>query len=142
MTTARRLLMRLLTLTVLAGVPSAAFAALPQERGDFAPQAQQQDALPRSYRVFDVTTREQRSAIARTGAAIEHAAANQVDIVATPQEAARISALGFRVEELARMFHFPSADPPTTTMPRWRRDPERRQRQPVDRQPLQHRQLL
>ncbi|MBV9790568.1 MAG: zinc carboxypeptidase [Chloroflexi bacterium] len=66
------------------------------------------DAQP--YLVRDVSTKEQRSEIVRIGAAIETVEANQIEIVATPQEVRKIRQLGFVVEDLVEADDFPPAD--------------------------------
>ena len=66
------------------------------------------DAQP--YLVRDVSTKEQRSEIVRIGAAIETVEANQIEIVATPQEVRKIRQLGFVVEDLVKADDFPPAD--------------------------------
>jgi murein tripeptide amidase MpaA len=64
----------------------------------------------RTYIVQGVSTKEQRTEIARTGAAIEHIDANEIEVVATPQEVRRIETRGYTVEELAAIQDFPPAD--------------------------------
>jgi len=77
-------------------------------------------ALPRSsvsqpqaarYRVEHVATREQRSAIAATGAAIDAVGAGWVDITATAAEVQRIGALGFTISQPPRPQDYPYIDP-------------------------------
>jgi hypothetical protein len=65
---------------------------------------------PVRYRVVGVITREQRSAIAATGAAIDAIGPDAVAITATPDERRRIAALGFAVQPLAGPLDFPPAD--------------------------------
>jgi hypothetical protein len=62
------------------------------------------------YRVLGAATREQRSAIAATGAAIDAAGAGWVDVSATPEELRRIGALGFTTRALPQPLDFPAAD--------------------------------
>jgi carboxypeptidase T len=62
-----------------------------------------------SYRVDGVTTKEQRSAIAATGAGIDFVGANYVLIRALPVEVRAIEALGFRASS-AGIRDFPAAD--------------------------------
>ncbi len=62
------------------------------------------------YRISSVITKEDRSAVARTGAAIEEIGANYVMVRATPQEASQIAKLGYPIEELFQAMGFPSAD--------------------------------
>jgi carboxypeptidase T len=65
---------------------------------------------PGRYRVADVATREQRSAIAASGAAIDGVGADWVDITAMPSEVQRIAALGFSARALPAPSDFPPAD--------------------------------
>jgi carboxypeptidase T len=51
-----------------------------------------------AYRVDNVETVEQRNEIARTGAAIDSVEHSGPNITATPEEAGRIEALGYRVQ--------------------------------------------
>ncbi len=75
-----------------------------------AAQRQAQGDEARTYHVGGVYTREDRTAIARTGAAIEDVGADYVNIVAIPQEVRRIRRLGYVVEEVAMILDFPPAD--------------------------------
>ena len=63
-----------------------------------------------TYRVSDVTTKEDRSAVASTGAAIEEIGSSYVIVRATQQEASLIAALGYPVDELVQALDFPPAD--------------------------------
>jgi hypothetical protein len=63
-----------------------------------------------SYRIYNVTTREQRTRIAQTGAAIDEVGPNYVVISATSAEARRIGTLGFKLEQEFRTLDFPAAD--------------------------------
>ncbi len=66
-----------------------------------------------TYRVEGVTTREARTAISRTGAAVDTVEANAVVVTATPSELRRIQALGYRTTQLApdaTTLDFPPAD--------------------------------
>lgn len=65
---------------------------------------------PRTYVVRGVSTKEQRTAIAQTGAAIDHIDANEIEVTATPREVKEIEKLGFAVEETAHVLDFPPAD--------------------------------
>src|SRR5262245_905670 len=60
-----------------------------------APTAAQGQPPLRHLRVERVTTREQRSAIAATGAAIEEVGPDYVTVAATPEEERQIGALGY-----------------------------------------------
>jgi carboxypeptidase T len=62
-------------------------------------------ALP--YQVDGVSTKEQRSAVARTGAAIEAVRDHLVWVRATPAEVVAIRALGFKVSALSVRQNFP-----------------------------------
>jgi hypothetical protein len=62
------------------------------------PSAQE---LPGRYRIVRVVTREQRSAIAATGAAIDAAGPDWVIITAHPADLRRIAELGFEAHRLA-----------------------------------------
>src|SRR5438067_8955383 len=79
-------------LAALGLIPSQA-APTPPSRAP-AGMADAPGALGR-YRVGDVYTREQRSAIGATGADIEAVGPDQVIVVATPDERRQIAALGF-----------------------------------------------
>ena len=63
-----------------------------------------------TYFVGNIFTREDRSAIARTGAAIEEIGDDYVIVRATPQEASQIAKLGYPIEEMAQPLDFPPAD--------------------------------
>ena len=63
-----------------------------------------------TYRVSNVITKEDRTAVARTGAAIEEIGANYVIVRATPQEASQIAKLGYPIEEIVQVLGFPPAD--------------------------------
>jgi hypothetical protein len=62
------------------------------------------------YRVDNVITREDRTAIAQTGAAIDEVGANYVIVRATPEEASIISALGYPIQRMVSTQDFPPAD--------------------------------
>lgn len=63
-----------------------------------------------AFRVNGVVGREQRTAVARTGAAIERIGSNYVTVRATPQERAEIEALGFDVQAIVKAQVFPPED--------------------------------
>jgi len=65
---------------------------------------------PQRYRIGEVRTREQRSAIAATGADIEAVGQDQVIVVATPEQLGQIAALGFTIQPDPRPSDFPVAD--------------------------------
>ena len=62
------------------------------------------------YRVANVSTREARTAVARTGADIVEVGADYVTIRATPREVKVLARRGFTVEPLLEARDFPSAD--------------------------------
>src|SRR5262249_8708683 len=62
------------------------------------------------YRVVGVRTREQRSAIVATGAAIEAVAPDHVIVTATPEQRRQMAALGFLLQPAQPPTHFPPAD--------------------------------
>jgi murein tripeptide amidase MpaA len=66
--------------------------------------------MPKRYRVNGAATRQQRSAIAATGAAIDAVGAGWVDVTATRDELQRIGALGFQARALPQPLDFPPAD--------------------------------
>jgi hypothetical protein len=108
----RRLLpLALLLMLALALIPSAASG---QPAGPGRPVTPAPGAgEPRPYIVRGVSTKEQRSAIARTGAGIEDEGANHVLVRATPQEIQAIQKLGYTVaavEAPVTPLDFPSAD--------------------------------
>jgi carboxypeptidase T len=97
----RRSLLALLTaLAALGLIPSQAAQIQPSR----APGALQR------YRVVEVHTREQRSAINATGAEIEAVGQDQVIVVATPAQRRQIVALGFTLQPAPRPSDFPMAD--------------------------------
>jgi carboxypeptidase T len=63
-----------------------------------------------TYIVSNVSTKEDRTAVARTGAAIEEIGANYVIVGATEQEAKQIAKLGYPIEEILQTEDFPAAD--------------------------------
>jgi hypothetical protein len=62
------------------------------------------------YRVFGVSTKEQRSAVTRTGAVIREYGPDYVIIDATPSELAYIESLGYTVEPEVRLLAFPGQE--------------------------------
>jgi hypothetical protein len=107
----RRLLAPALLLLALALIPSAASG---QPVGPGVPLTPVPvTGEPQPYIVRGVATKEQRSAVARTGAGIEEEGANHVLVRATLQEIAAIRKLGYAataVETPAVPLAFPSAD--------------------------------
>lgn len=65
---------------------------------------------PGPYVVHGVTTKEQRTEIVGTGAAIDQVGADFVVITATPEEVQQLAGLGFTAEVLAITLDFPPAD--------------------------------
>ena len=63
-----------------------------------------------TYRVSDVVTREDRTAVGKTGAAIEEIGPDYVIVRATTKEASQIAKLGYPIEEIIQAFDFPAAD--------------------------------
>lgn len=76
--------------TVAAGPSSVDAGPGPETRGE--------QSAARQYRVLGPRTAVDRSAVARTGAAIDHVEPGVLYVTATPAEARAISALGFRLE--------------------------------------------
>ncbi|MDQ0416959.1 murein tripeptide amidase MpaA [Croceifilum oryzae] len=64
------------------------------------------------YKVSNVKTKEQRTAVSSTGVAIEEVGADYVKVVATPQEIKSIKQKGFTVKEEVNFYpeDFPSSD--------------------------------
>lgn len=90
-------------LTALVLVTGATAGAHAQDEGR--PQA-----APAQYRIEGPATAQERTAVARTGAAIDGVDPDSVVVTATPAEAAAIEDLGFEVEELLRALDFPPSD--------------------------------
>jgi len=63
-----------------------------------------------TYRVSNVNTKEDRTAIARTGADIVEIGVNYVIVRATEEEASQIAKLGYLIEELVQATDFPPTD--------------------------------
>ena len=62
------------------------------------------------YRVENVVSREDRTAIAQTGASIDEIGATYVIVSATPEEAGAIAKLGYAIQPAAGLENFPPAD--------------------------------
>ena len=104
----RRLLAILLMLTLLlAGISATASAQAPTTDSS-SPQPESYDIA--LYRVDNVINREDRTAIAQTGASIDEIGKHYVIVSATPQEASAIAALGYPIEQLFSPLDFPPAD--------------------------------
>jgi carboxypeptidase T len=105
----RHSLLALVTaLAALALLPSQAAPTQPS-RASATNTADVPGALQR-YRVADVYTREQRSAINAIGAEIEAVGHDQVIVVATPEQLRQIAALGFTLQPAPRPSDFPLID--------------------------------
>ncbi|HEX9992649.1 MAG TPA: M14 family zinc carboxypeptidase [Acidimicrobiales bacterium] len=94
-----------LVLVLLAVAPSPSAASSAPAPSTAAAPAES----PSTYRVDGVATREARSAVARTGAAIEQVGASSVVVRALPSEAAAIRALGYATSAIVTR-DFPLAD--------------------------------
>lgn len=102
-------LILILTL-ILAGLPSSSASGQTPASG-----AVNQTDGPESYDIHtyyvgNVFTREDRTAVSQTGAAIEEIGANYVIVRATPQEAKKIAKLGYPIVEVLRAEDFPPTD--------------------------------
>lgn len=95
----------LLLLLAAAGLPASA-----THRVDPPPLPRDESYNIAIYRVNNVASREDRTAVARTGAAINDIGADYVIIEATPQEANAIAALGYSIEPVMAPLDFPPAD--------------------------------
>ncbi|HKZ70948.1 MAG TPA: M14 family zinc carboxypeptidase [Anaerolineales bacterium] len=102
----QRVLLILMIIGSLVATPGGAGRVAAQDGNP--PQTETDDL--RTYWVGGVDTKEERTAIAKTGAAIEEIGADYVGIIATPREVQRIERLGFTVEEMATILNFPPAD--------------------------------
>ncbi|UGY93877.1 M14 family metallopeptidase [Streptomyces gobiensis] len=89
----------LLTLALAVPLGAQATAAPPKEPATTAEQAERQDG-PRQYEVAGVGSRAHRSALARTGVAIDEVRDHSVVITATPAQADRLRKLGHRLTAL------------------------------------------
>ncbi len=99
-----------LMLPILAALPSnaAGAAALPDPS---ATKGGPEGESPiGTYWVGDVSTKEDRTAIASTGADIVEIGANYVMVRATAQEASQIASLGYPLEQMLQAEDFPPAD--------------------------------
>ena len=93
---------------LLLSVPANVLGRPAAIEADRSPKAETSETRP--YVVHGVATREQRTEIAKTGAAIDQVDANSINIVATQQEVRTIRRYGFVVEELIAIQDFPTAD--------------------------------
>src|SRR5262245_39874269 len=101
---ARTLLILLLGIAAVGRTPARAAPHL------VAPPAPDPRHQTQRYRVAGVSTREQRSAIVATGAAIESVGPSEVIVVATPEQAHLVAALGLSLEPSPRPSDFPIVD--------------------------------
>jgi carboxypeptidase T len=95
---------------VLSALPSAAasISGVPDQVGLQTDQAGTYEIA--TYRVSNILTREDRSAIARTGADIVEIGTTYVIVRATAWEANQIVQLGYPIEQVAQAEDFPPAD--------------------------------
>ena len=70
------------------------------------------------YRVDNVINREDRTAVARTGASIDEIGKDYVIVSATPQEASAIAALGYPIQPMVGPLDFHPPTRPITTTPK------------------------
>lgn len=104
----RKRLLPLLLMGALLLVPPGV-AASPPEQAPAQAQAPHLD-VSKSYVIYGVTTQEQRTAIARTGAAIEQISPDFVTVVATDAELRKLKQLGYDPQALVEPLDFPTAD--------------------------------
>ena len=137
----RRLPVILLMLTLLlAGISATASAQAPTTDSS-SPQPESYDIAV--YRVDNVINREDRTAIAQTGASIDEIGKHYVIVSATPQEASAIAALGYPIEQLVSPLDFPPADAAYHNYAEMSDEISgRRHRAPRHRQPIQRRPIL
>ncbi|MEO7911311.1 MAG: M14 family metallopeptidase [Roseiflexaceae bacterium] len=90
-------------------IPSQAAQRTPNRASAIAAAPDVPGAVQR-YRVGEVRTREQRNAIAATGAEIEAVGIDQVIVVASPDQHRQIAALGFTMQPDPRPSDFPITD--------------------------------
>ena len=96
---------------ILSLMPSAAVgqSPLPGTEPQGVGQGQENHEV-RTYLVAGMVAREDRTAVAQTGADIIEIGADYVIIRATEQEAGKIAKLGYPIEEMVQAEDFPSAD--------------------------------
>jgi carboxypeptidase T len=106
----KKLLNRLCSMTILLVLLfGLAAPAGPVQAASKKPGGQGSDEIL-TYRVSNVTTREDRTAIAQTGADIIEVGTNYVIIRATAQEEQQIARLGYPISQVIQAQDFPSAD--------------------------------
>ncbi len=93
-----------------AGVLAVAIASCALPVANAAPAEPAETGAAQAYRIGNVVTREDRSAIARTGAAIEEIGPDYVIVRATPEEIAPFAAEAIPVERRTRVRAFPGED--------------------------------
>jgi carboxypeptidase T len=97
-------------MVILTCLPASAAAQAPAP-GSSSPQAGKTESYDiATYRVNNVSTKEDRTAVARTGADIVEIGANYVIVNATAQEASQIAKLGYPIEPVVQPMDFPAAD--------------------------------
>jgi murein tripeptide amidase MpaA len=94
-----------LLLLVTGALPA---SATPQAEPQQPPSVESYDIAV--YRVEPVLSREDRTAIAQTGASIDEIGATYVIVSATPEEAGAIAKLGYSIQPAAGLENFPPAD--------------------------------
>jgi len=95
---------RILAALTAAGAAAALLAASPAG-ADPSPSAE-----PAQYEVSDVRTAAQRTAVARTGAAIDDVEHSVATVTATPAEVRALRRAGFTVQPVLAVLDFPPAD--------------------------------
>jgi carboxypeptidase T len=94
-----------LLLLVVGALPA---SATPQAEPQLPPSVESYDIAV--YRVENVVSREDRTAIAQTGASIDEIGASYVIVSATPEEAGAITKLGYAIQPAASLEDFPPTD--------------------------------
>jgi carboxypeptidase T len=101
----RFLAVLVLMLMMVAAVPTAASG-----QPAVTPPGREESYDIATYLIRGVSTKEQRSAIAQTGVALEEIGADWVVVVATPQEIKQLQKKGYAPEPFAEAQDFPPAD--------------------------------
>jgi carboxypeptidase T len=99
-----------LMLPILAALPSSTAGAAALPNPAVAKGGPEGDNPIATYWVGNVSTKEDRTAIASTGADIVEIGANYVTVRATAQEASQIVKLGYPIEQMLQAEDFPTAD--------------------------------
>ena len=96
---------------ILTGLPSSSASSQSSAAGTSSPQANlAENYVIQTYRVSNVVTREDRTAVAQTGADIIEIGADYVTVRATAREASQIAKLGYPIEQMVQVQDFPVAD--------------------------------